>query len=130
MNYRVQNKGYWEERRSVREGKKVRSVFVRYLGRVIGPAADINWSEAFRSDPGTAAERAAEKADALRGPEVEEPSRLPSGLHVGPVDPTPVEPAPTESAEGSQEAPEPANGPSEPDAPAGSDDASESSSLE
>lgn len=34
MVYKVKtSKGYWERRKSVREGKRVRSVFVAYLGK-------------------------------------------------------------------------------------------------
>jgi hypothetical protein len=127
MSYIVKTrKGYYEERESYRDPVtgKPRSRFRRYLGKLGVP--DINWSATLRSELGVAAaERAMEKADALRGPVVEEPSKLPSGLHVGPVDPVPVEAPLTcpQSDEGQDKTP--TN-----DAPAGSDDASGSSSLE
>jgi hypothetical protein len=129
MSY-VKNKGYWEERKSVREGKKVRSVFVRYIGKVLGPAADISLSASIMGDPDdramAVADRLGEKADRERGPVVEESSELPSGLHVGPTDPTEaVDKSKAEDTAAASDAPDAS---SEPDAPSGSDDASGSSS--
>lgn len=131
MVYRVLVKGkYWEERESYRDPVtgKPRTRFLRYLGKTLG-VPQIDWHAAFHSEPCVAAaERAADEAEAKRGPEVEEVSRLPAGLHTGPREPVPLEKAPatapaqTEATQSSQEA-QPAEA-SEAGAPSGEPDAS------
>jgi hypothetical protein len=133
----VNNKGYWEERKSVREGKKVRSVFVRYLGKVLGPIADISLSETLRSEKNGIDEEAAER-QAIERLDAEEKvyqaklANLPSGLKLGPVDPSPIEkvlpdisPEPSLSSSDTQSA---SGKDAAGTAPAGSDDASGSCS--
>jgi hypothetical protein len=120
MAHYVQRKGYWSLEESYRDERgKPRKRYLKYLGKL----GQIDWSatlNGFPEDRGLhAAERAAEKADALRGPVVKEPSKLPVGLHVGPTDPMPVDTNPEAEQEQTPDTPEP-----------GSDDASGNSSLE
>jgi len=91
MPHYVQRKGYWSLEESYRDANgKPRKRYLKYLGKLGVPV--ISLSASLRSEPGiAAADRAMERADKERGPVVEEVSKIPSGLHVGPVDPTPVE---------------------------------------
>jgi hypothetical protein len=100
MSYVVTTKkGYRELRESYRDPAtgKPRSRFLRYLGKL----GDIDWKATLQGDPEdramAVAERLGAEADARRAPVVEEPSRLLTGLHVGPVDP--VQTAPVEQVQ-------------------------------
>lgn len=133
MTYIVRTKrGYYEERKSVREGKKVRSVFVRFLGKFYG-VPDISFSSVFETDHGAAAaERAMEEANAKAV--VEEDTRelfSQEKFLEETTSPTSEEPnvlsevsTPSHSQEASPPAEPEASEPQQPDAPAGSEDAS------
>src|SRR4051812_39819317 len=89
MSHYVLKRGkYWEEYESYRDERgRPRKRFLRYLG-ILG---DIDWKATLQGDPEdramAVAERLGAEADARRAPEVEKPSELPDGLHVGPTDP-------------------------------------------
>lgn len=89
MAHLVKRKGYWSLEESYRDANgKPRKRYLKYLGKL----GQIDWAGTFKSESGmAAAERAMEEAEAR--PVVEPPSKLPDGLHVGPVDPVLAEAA-------------------------------------
>lgn len=104
MAHYVNRRGYWSYEESYRdESGKPRKRRLTYYGRLNPLLAalgvpKIDWQATLQGTPEdramAAAERAAEKAEAQRVPVVEEPSRLPEGLHLGPREPVEVEKAP------------------------------------
>jgi len=96
MAHLVNRRGYFSLEESYRnENGKPRKRRLAYYGKrnpllaALGVPA-IDWAATFRSDPGAAAAERA-MANIEERPVIEEPSRLPDGLSLGPVDPVQVE---------------------------------------
>jgi hypothetical protein len=93
MSHVVVKKGrYAELYESYRDERgRPRKRFLKYLGKL----GEIDWEATLQGDPEdramAVAERFGVQVDARRAPVPQMPSGLPTGLHTGPVDPTPLE---------------------------------------